>query len=110
MMRDAHRPSDHDVGGRHVHPGDARDRLAWYSGNGFDISPCRGFDVFSERREPLGVALDEVGRVTALLEYVFGHAGQQRKIAADVRLNVQTGNSTAEHQAPRIARHVEVYE
>ena len=55
MVRDAHRPSDHHVGGRHVHLGHARDRLAGNPGAGFDISPGSGFDVLLECREALGV-------------------------------------------------------
>ena len=108
MMRDAHRPSDHHVAGRHVHLGDARDRLAGNPGAGFDISHVVDSTCCSNAVEALGVALDEHGRVTAALEHVFGDAGQQRKIAADVRLDVQAGDPAAEHQAPRIAGHAEV--
>ena len=48
--------------------------------------------------------------LTAALEHVLGDAGQQRDVAADVRLDVQAGDPRAEQQAPRIARHAEVDE
>ena len=44
----------------------------------------------------------------AQLDDPLGDAGQQRQIAADVRLHVQARDLRAEQQAPDVARHAEV--
>ena len=57
---------------------------------------CRSHDVDSTCRqnvvEALGVLLDEGAIVTAALEQVLGDAGEQRDVAADVRLDVEAGD------------------
>ena len=74
-----------------------------------DIAPGCGLDLLPERREPFGVRSTN-GRVAAAFEHVFGDAGQQREIAADVRLHIEARDLAAEHQASWIARHTEVHE
>ena len=64
----------------------------------------------SEVVEALGVRVDEASVVAAAFEDVLGDAGQQREVAADVRLHVHAGDRRAEQQAPRIARHAEVHQ
>ncbi len=64
----------------------------------------------SERREPFGVAGDEVRLVALALEDVLRDAGEQRKITADMRLHVEAGDAAAEQQAAGIAGHAKVHQ
>ncbi len=70
--------------------------------------PGRRLDLLPERLEALGVPVDEGRIVAAAFEHALGDAGQQRDVAADVRLHVQAGDLRAEQQAAHVARHAEV--
>ena len=48
--------------------------------------------------------------VRAHLDDALGDAGEQRQVAADVRLHVQAGDLAAEQQAPDVARHAESHQ
>ena len=61
-----------------------------------------------ELRPALAMVVEKRFVVCAHLDDALGDAGEQRQVAADVRLHVQAGDLGAEQQAPDVARHAEV--
>ena len=64
--------------------------------------PVGRLDLRTERVEAFGVLVDEAVVTAAAFEHQLGDAGQQRDVAADVRLHVQAGDGGAEQQAAQV--------
>src|SRR6266542_7024528 len=106
-MRDSHRPADDDVAGGRIHLRDAIDRVPVPARARFDVAPRSRLDLAPEVRKRLGALLDERAIFRPALEQSLCDAGEQRDVAADVRLDVQARNAGSKKEAGRIARYAE---
>ena len=93
VMRDAHRPAEDDVLCRDVHVGDTGDRLARSTPGGrLDRAPVVVSTRARNAAKPSVCCVDEAEVTSAAFDHQLGDAGQQREVAADVRLHVEAGD------------------
>ncbi len=107
-MRDAHCPTDDHVASLLILVSNLLNLLATNSTAPFDIVPCQIFDMTCERLKTIGGRLMNSRLTLAPLNDDLADAHEQRRVTANIELNVSAGNLAAEQQTAHIARNAEV--
>src|SRR5215813_7985445 len=102
VLRDAHRPAEHDAASGAIKVGYLGNRWPLDTGAVFDFLPGGGAGVLGKRLKALRGLGHERCVDGPALEDEFGQSGKERQVAANVRLDVEAGNLRTEKQAPNV--------
>jgi len=108
MMRNPHRPGKDDALRLGISVSDGFDLFSPDARLVVDLLPLERLEPVPELGPPFAMLLQEGNVMSAHFDDPLGDPGEQRQIAADVRLHVEAGDRRAEQHAPHVAGDAEV--